>query len=98
MEFVSPVTPVLIAVMMLLYGTLIGGTWVKRRSDDLWDTIATMIFITVAGIATVHLIYIGVKQSGYNREAQDRLNCVAEQIEALRSSAPAPACDVRWHR
>ncbi len=92
----SPGTTVLLGVLVLLYGVLIGGTWVRRHENGKWDTIATIIFVVIAGLATTQLIIIGGRQANYNEKARDRLNCIAEQMEAVRVQAPLPNCQVKW--
>lgn len=96
MGFISPGTMVLGGLLVLLYGVLVGGTWVRRQPEKLWDTVSTIIFIVVAAAATLNLVYVGAKQGDAFEKAKDRLNCVSEQLAAVRAQAPMPECDVRW--
>jgi hypothetical protein len=83
---------------------LVGGTWVKRQPGKMWDTASAIIFIVIAAMVTVNLVYVQVRQADAFRKAKDRLNCVSTQIEAIRVDLQAPAgapltipsCDVKW--
>ena len=96
MGAMSPDILVLLGFLVLLYGMLVGGTWVRRNSEKLWDTISTIIFIVVAAVATIHLVIVGARQNEAFGRARDRLDCVAIQLEAVRAQAKMPACDVHW--
>jgi hypothetical protein len=92
----SPGILVLVGLLVLLYGVLVGGTWVKRTPGKLWDTITTMIFIVIAALATVNLIYVEVRQGDAFDKAKARLDCVAEQLAAVRVQAAMPDCPIAW--
>lgn len=100
----SPGTTVLLGFLILLYGGLVGGTWVRRHDNGRWDTIVTIIFVVIAGLSTTHLITIGARQSNAFEKAKERLNCVSVQLDAIRADlqtpidAPLtiPSCDVHW--
>jgi membrane protein YdbS with pleckstrin-like domain len=92
----SPNILVLLGFLVLLYGILVGGTWVRRSSEKMWDTVSTIIFIVVAAVATIHLVIVGARQNEAFEKAKNRLDCVAVQIDAIRAQAPIPKCDVRW--
>jgi len=94
--FISPGTMVLGGLLVLLYGILVGGTWVRRQPEKLWDTVSTIIFIVVAAAATLNLVYVGAKQADAFEKAKDRLDCVAVQLDAVRAQAPMPTCSVAW--
>jgi len=94
--FISPGTMVLGGLLVLLYGVLVGGTWVRRQPEKLWDTVSTIIFIVVAAAATLNLVYVGAKQADAFEKAKDRLDCVAVQLDAVRAQAPMPTCSVAW--
>lgn len=96
MGVMTPGTLVLLGFLILLYGLLIGGTWVRRNSEKLWDTVSTVIFIVVAAVATIHLVIVGARQNEAFQKAKDRLDCVAIQLDAVRAQAKMPACDVHW--
>ena len=96
MGSMSPGTLVLLGFLVLLYGVLVGGTWVRRNSEKLWDTVQTIIFIVVAAVATIHLVIVGARQAEAFRKAKDRLDCVAVQLDAIRAQVEMPACDVHW--
>ena len=96
MGFISPGTMVLGGLLVLLYGILVGGTWVRRQPEKLWDTVSTIIFIVVAAAATLNLVYVGAKQADAFEKAKDRLDCVAVQLDAVRAQAPMPTCSVAW--
>lgn len=96
MGFISPGTMVLGGLLVLLYGVLVGGTWVRRQPEKLWDTVSTIIFIVVAAAATLNLVYVGAKQADAFEKAKDRLDCVAVQLDAVRAQAPMPTCSVAW--
>ena len=96
MGLITPGTQVLLGFLILAYGVLVGGTWVRRNPARMWDTAQTIIFIVVAAVATVHLIIVGAKQQEAFAKAKDRLNCVAIQLEAIRAQVEMPACDVHW--
>lgn len=98
MGFMSPGTQVLLGFLILMYGILVGGTWMRRNTTKMWDTAQTIIFIVVAAIATIHLIIVGAKQAEAFRKAKDRLDCVAIQLDAIRAQVEMPVCDVRWDR
>lgn len=93
----SPGMLVLLGGLVLLYGLLIGGTWVRRNPTKLWDSVVQpIIFIVIAAVATIHLVIVGVKQADAFQKAKDRLDCVAVQLDAIRAQAPMPTCDVHW--
>jgi hypothetical protein len=50
----------------------------------------------VAAIATLNLVYVGARQSDAFEKAKDRLDCVAEQLAAVRVQAVMPTCSVAW--
>jgi hypothetical protein len=92
----SPGTLVLLGLLVLLYGILVGGTWVRRTPGKTWDTASTIIFIVVAAVATLNLVYVGARQSDAFEKAKLRLDCVAEQLDAVRAQAPMPNCQISW--
>jgi len=94
--FLSPGTLVLLGVLVLLYGVLVGGTWVRRHDQKKWDLISNLIFIAISAVISVHLITVGAKQADAFRKAKDRLDCVAVQLDAVRAQAPMPECSVAW--
>jgi hypothetical protein len=60
--------------------------------------VSTLIFIVVAAAATLNLVYLGARQQDAFNKAKDRLDCVAEQLAAVRVQAAMPNCDVAWDR
>jgi membrane protein YdbS with pleckstrin-like domain len=96
MEFLSPGTLLLIGILVLLYGVLVGGTWVRRHSEKMWDTVSTIVFILVGAVVSVHLVIVGARQADAFRKARERLDCVAVQLDAVRVQAPLPECDIAW--
>ena len=92
----SPGTLVLLGLLVLLYGILVGGTWVRRTPGRTWDTVSTIIFIVVAAVATLNLVVVGARQNDAFEKAKNRLDCVSEQLAAVRVQAPLPDCDVAW--
>jgi hypothetical protein len=92
----TPGSLVLAGTIVLVYGLLVGGTWVRRTPGKLWDTVSTVLLFVVAGIATLNLVYVGARQSDAFEKAKDRLDCVAEQLAAVRVQAAMPDCDVAW--
>lgn len=96
MGFLSPGTLVLLGVLVLLYGVLVGGTWVRRNDQKKWDLISTLVFVVISAVVSVHLVIVGAKQAEAFRKAKDRLDCVAVQLDAVRAQAPMPTCSVAW--
>ena len=96
MGFLSPATLVIIGVLVLLYGVLVGGTWVRRHDQKKWDFISTVVFIVIAAVATIDLVIIGARQANNLQKAREKLDCVAIQLDAVRVQAPMPDCDVHW--
>jgi hypothetical protein len=94
--FLSPGTLVLLGVLVLLYGVLVGGTWVRRNDQKKWDLISTLVFVVISAVVSVHLVIVGAKQAEAFRKAKDRLDCVAVQLDAVRAQAPMPTCSVAW--
>jgi hypothetical protein len=94
--FLSPGILVLIGTLLVLYGLLIGGTWVRRVPGKLWDTVVPIIFIVISGLAVVNLVVVEVRQGDAFDKARDRLDCVSEQLAAVRVQAPMPACQIAW--
>lgn len=92
----SPGPTVLIGSLILLYGILVGGTWVRRNTEKMWDTVSTLIFIAVSAVVSIHLVIVGARQADAFRKAKDRLDCVAVQLDAVRVQAPMPECSVAW--
>ncbi len=96
MGFLSPGILVLIGTLLVLYGILVGGTWVRRVPGKLWDTIVPIIFIVISGLAVVNLVIVEVRQGDAFDKARDRLDCVSEQLAAVRVQAAMPSCQVAW--
>lgn len=96
MGFLSPGVLVLLGALVLLYGVLVGGTWVRRHSEKMWDTVSTIAFILIAAIATIHLVIVGARQADAFRKARERLDCVAVQLDAVRVQAAMPDCQIAW--
>ncbi len=93
----SPGIMVLIGLLVLLYGVLIGGTWVKRSPDKLWNTaVVPIIFIAISALAVVNLVVVEVRQGDAFDKARDRLDCVGEQLAAVRVQAAMPDCPIAW--
>ena len=95
---------VLIGLLVLLYGVLVGGTWVRRVPGKTWNTVQPIIFIVIAAVATIDLVFIGARQAAALQKAKDRLNCVSSQLDAIREDLQTPTyapltipnCDVHW--
>jgi hypothetical protein len=87
---------VLLGFLVLLYGVLVGGVWVKRHDQKRWDTISTIVFIVIAAIATIDLVIVGARQATNMQKARVKLDCVAVQLDAVRVQAPMPECDIAW--
>ena len=51
MGFLTPGYAVFIGLLVLLYGVLVGGTWVRRVPGKTWDTVQPIIFIVIAAVA-----------------------------------------------
>ncbi len=96
MGFISPGTLVLLGILVLLYGVLVGGTWVRRNDQKKWDLISTLVFVVISAVVSVHLVIVGARQADAFRKAKDRLDCVAVQLDAVRAQAPMPECSVAW--
>ncbi len=96
MGWMSPGIMLLIGLLLVLYGLIVGGTWVRRTPENIWDTASTIIFTIIAAVATIHLVYVGARQGEAFNKAKDRLDCVAEQLAAVRVQAPMPDCRVQW--
>ena len=92
----SPGTLVLLGLLVLLYGILVGGTWVRRTPGNTWDTVSTIIFIVVAAVATLNLVVVGARQNDAFEKAKNRLDCVSEQLAAVRVQAALPSCQIAW--
>lgn len=92
----SPGVLVLIGLLVLLYGVLIGGTWVRRVPGKLWDTVVPIVFIIISALAVVNLVVVEVRQGDAFDKARDRLDCVAEQLAAVRIQAELPKCQIAW--
>lgn len=92
----SPGTLVLLGLLVLLYGILVGGTWVRRTPGRTWDTVSTIIFIVVAAVATLNLVVVGARQNDAFEKAKNRLDCVSEQLAAVRVQAALPSCQIAW--
>ena len=98
MGFMSPGALVLLGFLILLYGVLVGGTWVRRHNEKMWDTVSTIVFIVISAIVSIHLVIVGARQADAFRKAKDRLDCVAEQLAAVRIQAPMPDCVIAWDK
>ena len=101
----TPETMVWLGFLAILYGILVGGAWVRRTKEGLWDTVSTIIFTLIALLATLNLVYLGVRQRDGLQNAKQKLECVATQIAALREDVftpnvrlPIPACDIKWEQ
>lgn len=104
MGFLTPGYAVLLGLLLILYGVLVGGTWVRRVPGKTWDTAQPIIFILIAAVATFDLVFVAARQGDAFRKAKDRLDCVAVQLDAVRNDlqtpmdAPLtiPACEIAW--
>ena len=104
MGFLTPGYAVFIGLLVLLYGVLVGGTWVRRVPGKTWDTVQPIIFIVIAAVATIDLVFLGARQAAALKKAKLKLDCVATQISAIRADlqtpidAPLtiPACEIAW--
>ncbi len=96
MGTLTPGTLVLAGTIVLVYGLLVGGTWVRRTPGKVWDTVSTVLLFVVAAAATLNLVYVGARQQNAFDKAKDRLDCVAEQLAAVRVQAVMPTCSVAW--
>lgn len=96
MEFLSPGILVLIGALLILYGILVGGTWVRRVPGKMWDTIVPIVFIIISALAVVNLVVVEVRQGNAFDKARDRLDCVALQLDAVRVQAALPNCQIAW--
>lgn len=104
MGSVSPGVVVITVLLLVLYGVLVGGTWVKRKPDRMWDTASAIIFIVIAAMVTINLVYVQVRQTDSLHKAKARLICISEQLAAVRvdlqtpMDAPLtiPNCDLNW--
>lgn len=92
----SPGIMVLIGLLVLLYGVLIGGTWVRRVPGKLWDTVTPIVFIVISALAVVNLVVVEIRQGDAFDKARDRLDCVSEQLAAVRVQAAMPDCPIAW--
>ena len=96
MGSLTPGSLVLAGTIVLVYGLLVGGTWTRRTPGKTWDTVSTILLFVVAAIATLNLVYVGARQQNAFDKAEDRLDCVAEQLAAVRVQAVMPTCSVAW--
>lgn len=96
MEFLSPGTLVLLGVLVLLYGVLVGGTWVRRHDQKKFDLVSNLVFVIISAVVSVHLVFVGARQADAFQKARDRLDCVAVQLDAVRVQAPLPQCEIAW--
>lgn len=96
MGSLTPGSLVLAGTIVLVYGLLVGGTWVRRTPGKVWDTVSTVLLFVVAAAATLNLVYVGARQQNAFDKAKDRLDCVSEQLAAVRIQAAMPDCDVAW--
>jgi hypothetical protein len=94
--FLSPGILVLIGALLVLYGILVGGTWVRRVPGKTWDTLVPIVFIIISALAVVNLVIVEVRQGDAFDKARDRLDCVSEQLAAVRVQAPMPDCQIAW--
>jgi ATP/ADP translocase len=94
--FLSPGILVLLGALLVLYGILVGGTWVRRVPGRMWDTVVPIIFIVISGLAVVNLVIVEVRQGDAFDKARDRLDCVSEQLAAVRVQATLPDCQIAW--
>lgn len=96
MGWMSPGIMLLIGLLLVLYGLIVGGTWVRRTPENIWDTVSTIIFTVIAAVATISLAVTAARQGDAFRKAKERLDCVAVQLDAVRVQAPMPQCSVKW--
>ncbi len=96
MGTLTPGTLVLAGTIVLVYGLLVGGTWTRRTPGKTWDTVSTILLFVVAAVATLNLVYVGARQSDAFEKAKNRLDCVSEQLAAVRIQAAMPSCTVAW--
>lgn len=92
----SPGIMVLIGALVLLYGVLVGGTWVRRTPGKVWNTVVPIVFILISALAVVNLVVVEVRQGDAFDKARNRLDCVSEQLAAVRVQAAIPDCQIAW--
>jgi hypothetical protein len=75
-----------LAAVALLLGFLAGGAYARRSRDDRWNTALGIAFALVGVLSMANLVFISQRQQSYNDRAADKLACIAEVVQAARTT------------
>jgi hypothetical protein len=70
----------------IIMGFLLGGSFARRNRDDKWNVALGVAFAMVGVLSMGNLVIIAGKQRAAFAQADTKLACVAEVVEAARSS------------
>jgi hypothetical protein len=70
----------------IIMGFLLGGSFARRNRDDKWNVALGVAFALVGVLSMGNLVIIANKQRAAFQQADAKLACVAEVVEAARSS------------
>ncbi len=70
----------------IIMGFLLGGSFARRNRDDKWNVALGVAFALVGVLSMGNLVIIAGKQRQAFEQADTKLACVAEVVEAARST------------
>jgi hypothetical protein len=70
----------------IIMGFLLGGSFARRSRDDKWNVALGVAFAMVGVLSIGNLVIISQKQRQAFAEADAKLACIAEVVEAARAT------------
>lgn len=73
-------------VVGCVLGFLCGGAYARRSKDDKWNTALGIGFAIVGVLSMGNLVMLAQKQRGAIAQANAKLACIADVVEAARNT------------
>lgn len=70
----------------IIMGFLLGGSFARRTRDDKWNVALGIAFAAVGVLSMGNLVIISGKQRAAFEQADTKLACIAEVVEAARAT------------
>lgn len=70
----------------IIMGFLLGGAFARRSKDDKWNVALGIAFALVGVVSMVNLVIVANKQRSAFAQADQKLACIAQVVEAARST------------
>jgi hypothetical protein len=73
-------------IVGILMGFLLGGSFARRNRDDKWTSALGVAFALVGVLSMGNLVLITQKQRAAFANADEKLACIADVVDAARST------------